>query len=579
MTLTQEISSTIETTLQTLNLPTASIHVEPTADAKFGDCTSTIAMQLFQSVDHGQWNSPRALAEAIAAELRKADASKSLFSEISIAGPGFINFTVDNSYFTGVLNRFHTNSFEFHDGKDRKHAIVEYSSPNIAKPFTVGHLRSTIIGDAIASLLAVTGYEVKRDNHLGDWGTQFGKLIVAITTLGAGDEAKNIEIITNAAEPVKELVRLYVEFHDRAESDPALEDAARAWFTKLEQHDPQATKLWKLCIDWSWVEFSRIYAELGVEFTENNGRGFGESFFEDKMTDVVKTLEESGYLKTGDEGAKLFFFPNEELPPLMVLKKDGSTLYATRDLATDAYRYKTHGNDILIINEVGAEQELYFRQIYRIEELLGWSHPGSRVHVKHGLYRFQDGKMSTRKGNTIWLNDVITEAKKRALELSKDKNEAVAKDVAIAALKWNDLKRSSHLDITFDWDEILSMSGNSGPYVQYTAVRARSVIKKATSSLLTAATEGYQFSPRERLLVRQFLYFEDTVKRAAATYSPQLLATYLYALATEYNSFYTTEKILGAGDQEQMRLLLCQVTQSVLTTGLKILGVNVPEKM
>lgn len=579
MNVSQDIQISLQSALEALQLPHDLILVEPASNPLFGDYSSNIALQLFPAVDKTKWSSPRSLAEAIIEELNKLPNIHSNLQAISMAGPGFINFTVAQTVFTDVVNRFSSQEFDFSLQKPGKVAIVEYSSPNIAKPFTVGHLRSTIIGDAVANLLQSTGYTVHRDNHLGDWGTQFGKLIVAITELGLGSESANIEHISQAQEPVKELVNLYVEFHTKAETDPSLEDKGRAWFTKLEKKDPKARELWQLCIDWSWKEFSRIYAELGVSFTENSGHGYGESFFEDKMDIVVKELEESGYVRDGEEGAKLFFFPNDELPPLMIIKKDGSTLYATRDLATDKFRLATYGSDILVVNEVGAEQELYFRQLYMIEELLGWYPKNARVHVKHGLFRFKEGKMSTRKGNTIWLDDVITEAKKRALVLSKSKSEETAAIVAIGCLKWNDLKRSSHLDIAFDWDEILTMEGNSGAYMQYTVVRGKSVLQKASESVHQHPLLNSQLNPSERAVAQQLLYFEETVKRAARDFTPQLLCTYLYTLAGVYNSFYTNNRILGESEHESKRIALTNATVEVMKTGLAILGISVATEM
>ncbi len=578
MSLSQEIQSALCTAVEALSLSSSTVTVEPASNTQFGDFSTTIAMQLFPTADKSQWNSPKQLAESIIEKLQEQGQLSAMIHSFSVAGPGFINFTVTQTVFTALLSKLITQEYDFKSVHDAQTAIVEYSSPNIAKPFTVGHLRSTIIGDAVANLLETTGYEVKRDNHLGDWGTQFGKLITAIMQMGEGSERANIARISSAEAPVKELVKLYVEFHDKAEKDPSLEEIAREWFTKLEKGDEKARELWQLCIDWSWTEFSAIYQELGVKFTENNGRGYGESFFEDKMDDVVSELEASGHLKTGEKGAKLFFFPDEELPPLMILKNDGSTLYATRDLATDKFRLSTYGRDILVINEVGAEQELYFRQIFRIEELLGWYKPGSRVHVKHGLYRFKDGKMSTRKGNTIWLEDVLVEAKNRALALSKEKNAETSTIVAIGSLKWNDLKRNSIQDITFDWDEILTMEGNSGAYIMYAIVRGKRVLEKGMNGHIDV-TKLSELNASERALAGHLLYFEDTVKRAAREYAPQLLCTFLYTLAALFNSFYTSNRILGESEHETKRLILTKATVGVLEKGLSVLGIDIPAEM
>jgi arginyl-tRNA synthetase len=466
---------------------------------------------------------------------------------------------------------------------------------------------------------------VLRDNHLGDWGTQFGKQIYAIKNLGLESKAANIAQIEASENPVKELVKLYVEFHEKAEVDPSLEDSARAWFTRLEQGDTEARALWQQCIDWSFVEFERIYQRLGVSFYDGfaGGRGLGESFFEDKMGAVLAELEE----KLGPKGqyqeskcAKLVFFPNDELPPLMILKQDGSTLYATRDLATDRYRLQEFGPDVLIVNEVGAEQSLYFKQIYRTEELLGWFTPGQRVHVKHGLYRFKDKKMSTRKGNVIWLEDVLEEAHKRAFSLGKNEytfeefevlNRSLKKSpaaqkhslkvaehwntsekISIGALKWNDLKRSAHLNVTFDWDEILNMQGNSGPYMQYTYVRTRSILSKAESmhalqidTLLNGAMHlQKRYTTDERKILRLLAEYFDIVRFAAAEYAPHHLCTYLYELAQAFNAFYNKEQVLEVEDgvltqNAHFRIALTATVGMVLQNGLQILGIQTVDRM
>ena len=346
---------------------------------------------------------PKDIAEDIIKELEKDKLFLGVVSKTEVAGPGFINFFLKDEAIIDslVIISKDPEAFVITNTNKGKRVIVEYSSPNIAKPFTVGHLRSTIIGDAIANLLETTGWEVLRDNHLGDWGTQFGKQIYAIKTWG------NERQIENASNPVEELVALYVKFHKEAEKDDSINDKARLWFKKLEDGDSEARRLWKKCIEWSWKgEFDNIYKRLGFKgFYKDfeGGRGLGEAFFEDKMQIVIAELEQKNLLKEGKEGAKLFFFPDEKYPPAMLLKKDGATLYHTRDLATDKYRL-IHYKPDLIINEVGAEQKLYFEQLFEMESMLGWYKKSQRIHVYHGLIHFKDGKMSTRKGNVIWLS-------------------------------------------------------------------------------------------------------------------------------------------------------------------------------
>lgn len=351
-----------------LDLP---IKLEKPANESFGDLSSNIAMVAFNQLRE-DFNSPRDLAQALLEEIKKVDQDQ-IIEEITIAGPGFINFKLGNQHLLQKLEEIIQNEDLplINLGRNKK-AIVEYSSPNIAKPFTIGHLRSTIIGDSVANLLEASGYKVFRDNHLGDWGTQFGKQIVAIKKWGNETE------ISLADNPVEKLVTLYVKFHEEAEKDLGLENEAREWFKKLEDGDEEARELWQKCIDWSFVEFAKIYDYLQVKFTENEGRGYGESYFEAMLQELIGELKATGFAKEGKEGAILFFYPNDELPPLMIAKKDGSTLYATRDLATDKWRknnprYQNEdGSPPLIINEVGAEQTFYFQQLYRAEELLGW---------------------------------------------------------------------------------------------------------------------------------------------------------------------------------------------------------------
>lgn len=567
------------------------IHLETPDFEEHGDYSSNIAMQI-----KGQ--NPRKTAEEIIEKLKKDKKLDKIVDRIEVAGPGFINFYLSDKYLADNLSKIEESYGNNSSGKGKR-IIVEYSSPNIAKPFTVGHLRSTIIGDAVANLLSASGFTVYRDNHLGDWGTQFGKQIYAIKTWG------DINKIEKSKEPIKELVALYVKFHEEAEKDPSIEEAGRMWFKKLEDGDHEARELWKKCIDWSLKEFSNIYKKLGVKFTENGGLGYGESFFEDKMPEVIDELNKEKLLKES-KGAKLIFYPKDKYPPLMIIKSDGATLYATRDLATDKFRLKHYGKDIIVINETGVEQDLYWKQIFEAEQMLGWYKPGQRINIAHGLVRLTEGKMSTRKGNTIWLEDVISEAETRAYDLSRDDTrninyhpehksqtkkanllkhtmgeEEARKNsmlVAIGAIKWNDLKRDPKQDITFDWDEILNMQGNSGPYLQYTYARTQSVLKKGKAiKKFNNECENTLYA-EEKSVLRLLLMFPEVVEKAATTYSPSSLCTYLYNLAQKYNTFYNKHKVIGS-QKEEFRLKLTTAVGIVLKNGLSLLGIESPEKM
>ena len=570
---TKQISNSLS---KVASLPAGDIKLEKPENEEFGDYSSNVALTLFgKSEQNKAFKSPRDLAQDLADKLNKDKKLKDIVIKIDVAGPGFINFSLRKEIlFDTLLNVLsYKDTFRYTSKNKHKKVIVEYSSPNIAKPFTIGHLRSTIIGDAIANLLEATGWEVFRDNHLGDWGTQFGKQIYAIKAWG---DVKKIESSDN---PVKELVNLYVKFHEEAEKDPAIEEEARKWFKKLEDGDKEARDLWQKCVNWSWKEFSKIYNKLGVSFSKefNDGKGLGEAFFEDKMKPVVKELNNKKLLKEGKEGAKLVFFENDKYPPAMIIKKDGATLYHTRDLATDKYRSERYKPD-LIINEVGVEQSLYFQQLYEIELLLGWYAKDQRKHIAHGLYRFNDRKMSTRKGDVVWLEDIIEEAIKQAKALGSN-TEEVARQVAVGALKYNDLKRDAKGDITFNWQEILNMEGNSGPYLQYTHARTQAVLSKSeVKSPKLSRVDSSDLKKEELSLLRTFIYFPEVVEEAAGKYSPNILCEHLYDLAQKYNSFYNAHKIVG-GDNEEFRVLLTQATGAVLKTGLNLLGIQTPERM
>lgn len=598
---TQQILEQLQKVLSEMGLENIAVTLERPGDATHGDFATSVALAVSKQLGR----SPMDVAEEILEKFNAQRATLKVIERSEIVRPGFINFFLSQEYLIEQVKRLVTDKPEITDSKQK--VIVEYSSPNIAKPFTVGHLRSTIIGDAIANLLEATGSEVYRDNHIGDWGTQFGKQIYAIKTWG------NEEEIAASDRPVKLLVDLYVKFHEEAEKDPSLEDAARAWFKKLEDGDTEAKDLWKKCIDWSWKEFEAIYAQLGVPSSgkpfENNGRGYGEAYFEDKMGSVLKELDEKGLLKEGKEGAKIVeFAESSKLPPLMILKKDGATLYATRDLATDRFRlFEKYGQDTMIVNEVGAEQSLYFRQLYTLEEKLGWVKKGQRMHVGHGHFRFEEGKMSTRKGNVIWLEDVLAEALQRALQLknhesplrqgyegqarvnsldsAQGKNhEETAKIVAIGAIKWNDLKRTSAQDVVFDWDDLLSMQGNSGPYIQYVAVRCKGVLTKAgvrNNDVLEALFDTEKrLETEELLLLRKLVSYQEVLGKAAETFAPHILCTYLFELAQTFNLFYQKVPILKASEHEKtVRLFLTHATGIVITRGLQVLGITVPERM
>ncbi len=573
----KEIISALKNILGEFTSENIDFLVEKPENENFGDYSSNIALAMFNDkglMINDKFKTPMELAEKIASSYQRLASSS--IEKVEAVKPGFINFHLSQDYLFSQLKEILEQKEEFgsKEKDSNKKVVVEFSSPNIAKPFTVGHLRSTIIGNAIANLLQANGWKVYKDNHLGDWGTQFGKQIYAIKTWG--DEEK----IDKSENPVKELVNLYVKFHEEAEKNPELEEKGREWFKKLEDGDSEARRLWEKCVNWSLKEFKIIYEKLGITFTENNGLGYGESFFEDKIKDVLEELNSKKLLKESD-GAKLVFFEKDKYPPLMIIKKDGATLYATRDLATDKFRLKEYGKDIVVINEVGIEQSLYFRQLFEVEKMLGWVKEGQRIHKRHGHYRFKEAKMSTRKGNVIWLEDVLKEAVKRAEKLGSESQE-ISEQVGIGALKWNDLKRTSEQDIVFDWDEILNMQGDSGPYVQYAFARTCSVLAKVKSqkSKVKITTQNSKLEDEEVLLLRALNRFPEVVEQAGEKLAPNIVCNYLFDLAQKFNLFYQKHKILGEiGDVGDFRVALTQAVGQVIKNGLNLLGIPSPEKM
>ena len=562
--------------------------LERPPEVNFGDFATNFALILFHRLPKAK--SPKSallLAEKIVDDLNNNSELTDLVEKITVAGAGFINFYLKVQVKQNLLiEQLQTQQLVTLNLGKGKEILVEYSSPNIAKPFTIAHLRSTIIGDALANLLEISGYKVYRDNHLGDWGTQFGKQLVALEKWG------NLEEIKKAAEPIKELVALYVKFHQEAESQPELVDEAREVFSKLEKKDQKYLSMWQDIIDLSMKEFDKIYSKLSVQFSENGGKGYGESYAVQFTDKVLEALRQKNLLKESQGAQIVEFAPADHLPPLMIVKNDGSSIYATRDLAIDQCRLEKYGPQLTVINEVGKEQSLYFRQLYRIEELLGWFKPGQRIHVGHGLYRFKDRKMSTRKGEIIWLNDVLESVLAKVTEINPHLSLADREIVAIGAIKWNDLSREAISDIDFDLEQMLNLKGNSGAYLQYTVVRARSVLQKAENEAFAGAdlkqwwtkeknSDLSQFfsnqtlTATETMLLNCLLSYSRSVQMATEKLAPHFLANYLYQLAQAFNNFYNENKI----SDNLWRLSLTKLTEMVLADGLRILGIQIPEKM
>lgn len=486
---------------------------------------------------------------------------------------GFTNIFINKNKLINEANKIGTEEWqkELNKNGEGKTMVIDYSAPNIAKPFGIGHLRSTNIGQAIYNIYQFLGWKCIGDNHLGDWGTQFGKLIVAIKRYQTLDSRfqiieKNIKIEELS---INDLEKLYVRFHEESEKDKTLDDEAREWFSKLERKDKEATEIWQKCIDISIKEFDRIYDLLGVKIDY----AYGESFYLDKMPAVIKLMEDKGILKES-EGAKIVEF--ERMPPAMVIKSNGTTTYFLRDMATVKYRMETWNPD-LIIYEIGADQELHCRQIFETSKMLGWT--PQFYNVAHGMIRWTEGKFSTRKGQTIHLSEVIERAMSEARKIAPNNDEGKIKAVAIGAIKFNDLKQDPKKDIIFDWEKVMSMEGNSGPYLQYTFARCKSLMNKSSvTSYQLRVNEKINFNEEESSLLREFYKFEEKIIEAAERFSPAVVAEYLIILARKYNEFYAKFRIIGEKEEEQ-RLFLTERTVKILKIGLDLLGIETVEKM
>ncbi len=509
---------------------------------------------------------PAEMARLLEMDLANKIRKNSLIREVKSLGP-YVNFYINETNFVPlVLKEIAVKKNRYGSSKIGKNnlIIIDCSSPNISKPMSVGHLRSTILGQALNNIHKFLGYKTISDNHLGDWGTQFGNLLYAYVTWG--DEA---EVRKN---PMPELLKLYVKFHEEAEKDKEIEQCGRDWFTKLEKGDKKAAKLWKLFYGWSMKEFKRTYKRLGVKFDYQ----LGESFFIRMAKEVIKEALEKGVAKKESDAV---IIPMNGTP-LLIQKSDESTLYAARDIATVKYRMKKRPKKILYV--VGSEQKLYFKQVFFAAQRLGYL-KDEGVHVDFGLVSLPEGRMSTRAGRIIFLEDLINETAKFALQTIEEKNpdlegkENIAEIVALGAIKYNDLSRDRTKNIIFDWKEALSFEGDTGPYLQYTVVRANSVLQKTKKKPSLKNTNQLR-EKNEIGIIKTLSQFPDVVGSSLNEYKPHHIANYLNRLASEFNEYYHTTKIIGS-QQEIQRLSLVFSVATVIKTGLALLGIDVPEKM
>ena len=508
----------------------------------------------------------------IAQDLKESIGDQAFLSEIKVVG-GYLNFYVDKAQYAQQIIDKYNNTTDYgcsDQGKD-KTICIDYSSPNVAKNFHVGHLRTTIIGNSLYKIFSKLGYKVVRINHLGDWGTQFGKLIVAYKKWGSREavEEKGIE----------ELMDIYVKFHEEAEKDDSLNDEARAWFLKMEQGDEEALEIWKWFRDISLKEFMRVYNILGMEFDSFAG----ESFYRDKTADVIKRLTDDGLLKES-QGAMIVPLDEDDMPPCIVAKKDGSSIYATRDLAAILYRKATYNFDRCLY-VTGLEQKLHFAQVFKVIELMGNDYAKNLVHIPYGLVSLKSGKISSRKGNVIFAEDLLRESINKTTSIIEEKNpdipdkEEVAKQVGIGAIIFNDLYNQRIKDVIFDWNKLLNFDGETGPYVQYTYARASSVLRKIGE---VPDTIDYTLLTDEASigLLKEIERYPQVIKDAAERYEPSVIARYSIDLAHAFNKFYH-ECQINVEDEttKYTRTNVVKIARYIIKDALSLLGIQCPEQM
>lgn len=491
------------------------------------------------------------------------------FTSIQAVGP-YVNFAIDHAKLVNAtLNDVLTEKEHFGDQKlGEGNVPIDMSSPNIAKPMSMGHLRSTVIGNSIAKTLEKVGYTPIKINYLGDYGTQFGKLITAYRLWGNEEDVKK--------DPITNLFHYYVKFHEEAEKDPKLEDEGRAAFKKLENGDEEEIKLWKWFREVSLQEFNRIYKELGVTFDSYNG----EAFFNDKMQPVVDELREKGLLEES-RGAQVVNLGEDENPAL-ILKSDGSSLYMTRDLAAALYR-KNEYDFVMSLYVAGGEQTGHFKQLKQVLKKMGYDWSDNIHHIPFGLITQGGKKLSTRKGNVVFLDQVLKDAVSLAEQQIEEKNpklankKQVAHDVGVGAVVFHDLKNDRMDNFDFDLEEVVRFEGDTGPYVQYTNARAQSILRKANKEISMdnlSLNDDWSFA-----VAKALADFPAIVEKASEKFEPSIIAKYALDLSKKFNKYYANVRILDEDDQLNARLALVQATSIVLTEALRLLGVNAPKEM
>lgn len=559
----QVIQSDVEKSIKKAGLFAAiPVEVAYPSDPGRGDYAINWPLQAAREINQ----SPLEIAKKIQEGLAKSE----VYDQPQIVEPGFINFRLSNEFLGKHLNLVLAEGERFGaslQGKDQT-VVIEFSSPNIAKPMNIGHLRNTNLGQALVNIFKFNSYQTISDNHIGDWGTQFGKLLYAYKNWGQNQE--NIDI--------KGLLALYVRFHDETKSDDKLEAAAREEFRKLEQGDEENRRLWEKFRTLSLREFDRAYQELGAKFDF----ALGESSYEKDLPRVVDEAIKSGAAKRDPDGSVII--PLEGMPPFLILKSDGATLYGTRDLATAKYRIEKF-NPTQVLYVIASEQSLYLRQLFSSLQKLGWGKEIKWVHVSYGLTRLPQGKMSTRSGELVTADEVLTEAKKQAAAVIKEKDLSPGPDqklieaVAVGAIKWNDLKISRESEVLFDWQQVFSIEGNTGPYMQYSYARTENILSR-TEGLAGSTDTTLLQDPLELELLRRLVRFPEQVEAAAADYHPHLIAQFAFDLAQEFSRFYEKCPVLTADPGlKQARIALVRAVGTTLKTSLSLLGISAPSRL
>ncbi len=512
--------------------------------------------------------------QLIAEDIKNAIGEVDFLQDIQVQG-AYLNFFVKKDiYVKSMLTAAIAENFGSADEGNGQTICIDYSSPNVAKNFHVGHLRTTIIGNSLYKIFSKLGYKVIRINHLGDWGTQFGKLIVAYKAWGNEDAVRK--------DGVAELMKLYVKFHEEAEKDSSLNDEARAWFSKMEHGDEEALKIWQWFKDISLIEYKRTYDLLGMDFDYY----LGESFYRDQTDAVVEKLKQADLL-TESEGAQIVNLDAYDMAPCLILKNDGSSIYATRDLAAIFYRKKTW-NFVKCLYVTGQEQKLHFKQVFKVVELLGneWA-KDQLIHIPYGLVSLEGAKLSTRSGNIIYAEDILLEAIAKIKEIIEEKNpelpdkDETAKKIGVGAVLFNDLYNQRIKDVSFKWEKLLNFDGETGPYVQYTHARCCSILRKLDDFTPSTDIDYSALSDAEAIeLLKEISRFPKVIQDAADRYEPSAIARFAVDVSQAFNKFYNACRIhVDDASIRNARATLVYITKKTIKDAMELLGIECPEQM